>query len=561
MGSPINPGRFRGFLAVDISALRLSVRATPSTIDPLDPTRSAALLNADASGGNPPYVYRWTPEANLDNWGVRSPLATPSASTTYVVEVIDTAGARLTGSVHVEVARPAIAVVAAARPDRIAPGATSRLQADVTGGVMPYSFEWTPAAGLDDPGSQIPGASPSQTTTYTVRVTDRLGSIAQASAIVTVSRVPAGCDPICPYLDTDAGTSHRPLALRVGDVDGDGLPDVVLLARSHDPLLNTHHVFVMPNVNRFGTLTFRWEQQLDATATGAMDVADVNGDGRADVIVAIDRAGVSGIAILLSNGDGTFQAPLVLDTGAGSVGEVLVARVNGDASQDIVFFSDSASSLSSTVAALLQDATGNFVQTSAGSILPRPVDRVSRSVVTLDVDGDSNLDVVASTGLDSSVVLYGDGTGRFVFDPLVNGLLVGAPLLTADVTGDDRPDLIGRAAVDRIGVVVGIAGGFGAVSRFPMDSGAAGRLALADLNGDGLLDLLVTDATETFPLAMLPGDGVGFGAALPLPQQFAFGQSPLDVAVTDLNGDGYDDVITSVSFGGTPILLSAVRPQ
>lgn len=63
-------------------------------------------------------------------------------------------------------------VIAGSESDTICEGETTRLYVDVTGGSGEYSYSWTPAASLDDAHSATPMANPSETTTYTVTVSD-----------------------------------------------------------------------------------------------------------------------------------------------------------------------------------------------------------------------------------------------------------------------------------------------------------------------------------------------------------------------------------------------------
>jgi hypothetical protein len=73
-----------------------------------------------------------------------------------------------------------------AGPDVIvSSGSPATLNATVSGGTQPYTFEWTPANGLSDPSILNPVASPSDTTVYTVKVTDDNGCFRTDKVIVT----------------------------------------------------------------------------------------------------------------------------------------------------------------------------------------------------------------------------------------------------------------------------------------------------------------------------------------------------------------------------------------
>ena len=68
--------------------LAVEVTATPAAIDP----GQSAQLPLTVRGGTPPYTYAWAPAATLDNPSAANPIATPAASTTYTVTVMDVFG-------------------------------------------------------------------------------------------------------------------------------------------------------------------------------------------------------------------------------------------------------------------------------------------------------------------------------------------------------------------------------------------------------------------------------------------------------------------------------------
>ncbi|MCX6305621.1 MAG: GEVED domain-containing protein [Bacteroidetes bacterium] len=84
---------------------------------------------------------------------------------------------------------PTLLSGATASPATICAGSTSQLLANPTGGRSPYSYNWSPAAGLSNPGINNPVASPLTTTTYSVTVSDILGSSTTSNILVTVNPV------------------------------------------------------------------------------------------------------------------------------------------------------------------------------------------------------------------------------------------------------------------------------------------------------------------------------------------------------------------------------------
>lgn len=82
--------------------------------------------------------------------------------------------------------QPEIVIVATAHPDQIPAGLSSILFANVSGGIPPYSYSWSPSSGLEASNVASARATPATTTTYTVHVTDSVGVSAEADVTVTV---------------------------------------------------------------------------------------------------------------------------------------------------------------------------------------------------------------------------------------------------------------------------------------------------------------------------------------------------------------------------------------
>jgi hypothetical protein len=174
-------------------------------------------------------------------------------------------------------------------------------------------------------------------------------------------------------------------------------------------------------------------------------VADVNGDGKPDLIVAngydVDIPGNGGVGILLGNGDGTFQPAFVVDTGGrGSFGNsVAIADVNGDGKPDLVVVNMcifSFCSEGSSVAVRLGNGNGTFqpveaYRSGAG------VGGGAWSVKVADVNMDGKLDLIVTNSDGSVGILLGNGDGTFqqAHTYGVNGVGINS-VAVADVNGD-----------------------------------------------------------------------------------------------------------------------------
>jgi hypothetical protein len=319
--------------------------------------------------------------------------------------------------------------------------------------------------------------------------------------------------------------------LTTGDLNGDGKAGVAVCT-----VFNGIDVFLG---NGNGTLKSRAEY-ADGFGSQAIAVADINGDGKVDLVTAGDLA--RGASVLLGNGDGTFQAPRTTDTATYAVA-VAVGDVNGDGHLDLV----TANNNGNDVSVRLGNGDGTFVST------PTPL-AVGGSVVVGDLRNDGKLDVV---GVGSAQVVNiqmgnGDGTFQSARQIQVPGPGGTSAVALADLTGDGNLDLIvaiGAFYNGRYGSTVDVLLGNGDGTFKPAITFAVGggpmAIAVGDLTGDGIPALVVGDSGGTggpAGLSVLLGNGDGTFQA---PQTYLPGSSITSVALADLNNDGQLDAVVN----------------
>lgn len=152
--------------------LTVSAAADPNVILP----GQNSTVTATATGGTPPLTYLW-------NTGQPDSVITvsPTQTTTYAVTVTDGLGQAVQASATVTVPPP-VSVSVNVNPSVVTAGQSSTLTANVTGGYGQYAYAWS--TGGNQPSITV---SPTQTTQYSVTVTDQLGQQAQGSGTVTVA--------------------------------------------------------------------------------------------------------------------------------------------------------------------------------------------------------------------------------------------------------------------------------------------------------------------------------------------------------------------------------------
>jgi hypothetical protein len=299
---------------------------------------------------------------------------------------------------------------------------------------------------------------------------------------------------------------NDPASLAVADLNGDGAPDIVV-ANFCIWISGTCSYTTVGVLLGHGDGTFEpvvaWN--LGGNSATSVAVADVNGDGRPDILAPVEGPSMFNVAILLGNGDGTFQSPTFALT-EGISTSIRVADVNGDAAPDIVvagYAWDSNGLSRGTVGVLRGNGDGTFQPVATANSGSSP-GGWANSVAVADLDGDGALDLAVANYPDSTTgVLLGKGDATFA--PVVlyfSGARLAWSEAAADVNDDGKPDLIVGDFEGTLGVLLGNGDGtFQPAAAYPVPAAVTSVVA-ADVSGDGRPDLLVTHGNTLFSVLL-----------------------------------------------------------
>jgi hypothetical protein len=277
------------------------------------------------------------------------------------------------------------------------------------------------------------------------------------------------------------GSGTTPGAVAVADVNGDSKLDILTSNKGNETI-----GVLLGN----GNGTFQNITTYASEVVSNVTVTDVNGDNRLDIVTT--NYNLALIGVMLGNGNGTFGAVTKISTGApgdSAPADVAVADLNGDGKPDIVYVDDQ----NNRAGVLLGNGNGTF------QAITKYLSGFGATGVSIaDVNGDNVPDLVTTNYVDGEVgVLLGNGNGTFrAITKFSVGSYGNYDVEVADVNGDNKPDILTTNwNKSTVAVLLGNGNGtFKPMATFTTgDRSYPGAFVVTDVNGDRRPDIITAN--------------------------------------------------------------------
>lgn len=398
-----------------------------------------------------------------------------------------------------------------------------------------------------------------------------IGVLILLHTLPVLAQAPSFAPPV-----TYASGGYQPLSVALGDLNGDGILDIVVVNQcvASDSCPSgggyvclsadycSHGAVGVLLGNGDGTFRPAVTYETGGYLSSSVALGDLNGDGKVDLVVVNDCGAVpidsdgkcpyATVDVMFGNGDGTFGAPFTSPVTGWYPVSVALGDLNGDGRLDVVVAD--LCNMPNTCSAEGCTCTGGLVEVPGGTYDSGAP--FARSMALADVNRDGKLDILVGNDGYAGVLLgNGDGT----FKPAVT-YGSGDAITVGDVNGDGKPDLLGAVSSSSLGqasVLLGNGDGtFRPAAYYPTGGQYARSVAVADVNGDGNRDVVVANLFGIWPdqraIGVLIGNGDG---SFQPPVTFdSGGVENFSVALGDLNKDGKPDLV--VVNGNVGVLLN-----
>ncbi|BAU52453.1 FG-GAP-like repeat-containing protein [Mucilaginibacter gotjawali] len=408
----------------------------------------------------------------------------------------------------------------------------------------------------------------------------------------------------------DVGGASYPVDLNTTDLDGDGRPDLLVISPE---TYSTTALQITHNISSGGKIAFDRSIIYDTGKQHqAICVGDIDGDGRPDVILGNTDNTLSILQNNSVNGNIILAAAIDIPAASGSVAFIKLTDINGDGKPDLVVGYHEANNTQSNVISVFRNisTTGTISASSFAAKVDIATGTSSGEAIIADMDGDGKPDIVVTDAVIS--VLLNNSTGSNITFSSKTDLLSGITttlnlyspeyINVCDVDGDGKPDIVyhdlststvGALHYNPQPAVMAVAPP--AITSFSPDTAKNGSnitISGSNFNGSatantvylGTAKAKVISATASqltvqvptgstyFPVSVInTSNGLSAASAVPFINTFqsngiidtsvfkpntspSTGWTPAAPAIGDLDGDGKPDLVYAQSPGNNPTI-------
>jgi hypothetical protein len=350
----------------------------------------------------------------------------------------------------------------------------------------------------------------------------------------------------------DFATPTWPYSIIACDLDTDGKADCITANNS------ANSISVFRNTSAGGAISFATRTDLTVGANPRyVSFGDLDGDGIHDLVVS--NTGTNTISVFRNtstSGNISFAPRTDVNTPV-TPGRTAIGDLNNDGKQDLVI----ACEMANSVRVLYNTSTpGSISFSTAVDLAPGTQ---PNAVAIGDLDGDGKPDL-AITRVPYVIAVYrNSGTGGTIsFDPRIDVPIIGGSprnILINDLDFDNKPEMIiAENGTDQVGVFKNTSSvgsiSFAASQQFPTGTTML-DVSIGDLNGDGKADLVSANYNAN-KVSVLKNTFSGSGISFAVKEDYTSGTGPYSVCIADIEGDGKPDIITA---NANPNTISVLR--
>ena len=397
-----------------------------------------------------------------------------------------------------------------------------------------------------------------------------LALITLAAALPAASdpAMASGCDLIFPPA-TIRPLPAKPNRVTVADLNHDGKPDLIVSTPDDSSAGYTTQISVMLGKGG-GVFTAPQNYRVGSRPLQAV-AGDFDGDGILDL--AVTNWASNNVAILHGHGNGTFGGTTRYFPCGTEPHGLVAADFNHDGILDLAVANNGVPSVS----VLMGLGSGGVGDGTFAAPVAYPLAGLSLGISTADLDGDGNLDLVASANFAGIAVLMGHDDGTFADAHSYPAGAQPTQITIHDLDADGIPDLlVCNSSFGGVAFLKGLGGGvFSSPTMYGAGTINANSTVIADFNGDGIADFALSDPQHGYSyenglLHIFVGHSTGGlpDGTFSLQSTYTVSSYCLSIATADLNGDGMPDVavagygtkVVDILFGDCPPVAGVDDP-